>query len=138
MKRTLLLLVLVAGVLGTLLFPVKMALAANVLSPACNEGLVDPQTGQPPAACVGNSDQLPGGNDIYGPDGLLTRAAGLIARLVGITAVIMIIIGGFKYVTSAGDSSNVKSAKDTILFAIVGIVVAVAAQSIVVFVLSKL
>ena len=49
----------------------------------------------------------------------------------------MIIIGGIKYVTSNGDSSGVTSAKNTILYAVVGLVVAVMAYTIVNFVLTN-
>jgi len=57
--------------------------------------------------------------------------------VVGLTAVIMIIVGGFKYVTSAGDSSKVTSAKNTILYAVIGLVVVALAQVIVQFVLGN-
>lgn len=56
---------------------------------------------------------------------------------VGIVAVVMIIIGGFKYVTSSGDSSNITAAKNTILYAIVGLVIVAIAQVIVKFTLNK-
>lgn len=55
--------------------------------------------------------------------------------IVGIIAVIMIIIGGVKYATSQGDSTKVKSAKDTILYAIIGLITSLAAVAIVNFVL---
>lgn len=67
----------------------------------------------------------------------LAVAINLFSLIVGITAVIMVIIGGFKYVTSSGDSARVSSAKDTILYAIVGLVVVAMAQVIVKFVLNK-
>lgn len=54
---------------------------------------------------------------------------------VGIAAVIMIIIGGFKYIIASGDSSNIKSAKDTILYALIGLGVVALAQVIVKFVI---
>lgn len=55
--------------------------------------------------------------------------------VVGIVAVIMIIIGGFRYVASGGDSSAAAAAKNTILYAVIGLVVAIAAFAIVNFVL---
>lgn len=58
--------------------------------------------------------------------------------VVGVTAVIMIMVGGFKYIVSSGDSSNVNSAKNTILYAIVGLVIVVLAQVIVRFVLGRI
>lgn len=61
----------------------------------------------------------------------------VLSLIVGVAAVIMIIIGGFKYVTSQGDGNNTASAKNTILYAVVGLVVVALAQVIVRFVLSK-
>lgn len=55
--------------------------------------------------------------------------------IVGIAAVVMIVVGGLKYTISGGDSSRTAGAKDTILFAIVGLVVVALAQIIVHFVL---
>lgn len=57
--------------------------------------------------------------------------------IVGIAAVIMILVGGFKYIISGGDSTRVSGAKDTILFAIVGLVIVALAQVIVHFVLTN-
>jgi hypothetical protein len=62
----------------------------------------------------------------------------LLSALVGIVAVIMIIIGGFRYITSGGNDASVTSAKNTILYAIIGLVVVALAQLIVRFTLSKL
>lgn len=58
--------------------------------------------------------------------------------LLGAIAVIMLVIGGFRYVVSGGDSSKVEGAKNTILYAIVGIVVAFLAYAAVNFVLNSL
>jgi hypothetical protein len=57
--------------------------------------------------------------------------------VVGVVAVIMIIVGGFRYITSGGDSNNVSGAKNTIIYAIIGLVVVALAQFIVQFVLNK-
>jgi hypothetical protein len=56
---------------------------------------------------------------------------------VGIIAVLMIIIGGFKYITSGGESSNISGAKNTIIYAIIGLVIVALAQIIVHFVVNK-
>ena len=61
----------------------------------------------------------------------------LFSAVVGIIAVVMIIIGGVKYITSGGDSGNVTSAKNTILYAVIGLVVVALAQIIVRFVLAR-
>ncbi|TXG75979.1 hypothetical protein E6P97_04540 [Patescibacteria group bacterium] len=64
-------------------------------------------------------------------------ALNLFSAIVGIIAVVMIIVGGIKYITSGGDSGNVTSAKNTILYAIIGLVVVALAQIIVRFVLAR-
>lgn len=61
----------------------------------------------------------------------------ILSFIVGVAAVIMIIIGGFKYITSSGDSNNIASAKNTILYAIIGLVVAVLAQVLVRFIINQ-
>lgn len=61
-----------------------------------------------------------------------------IIGLIGIVAVFMVIFGGFQYTTSQGDAGKVKKAKDTILYGIVGLVVALLAFGIVNFVLKSL
>jgi hypothetical protein len=57
--------------------------------------------------------------------------------LIGAISVIVIIISGIKYVTSDGDASKIKSAKDTILYAVVGVIVALLAYGIVNFILDQ-
>ncbi len=61
----------------------------------------------------------------------------LLSVLVGIVAVVMIVVAGFKYITSAGDSNKVSSAKSTLLYAIIGLVLVALAQIIVKFVLNR-
>ena len=68
---------------------------------------------------------------------LLRRIINIFSIIVGVIAVIMIIIGGLKYITSGGDSGNVSGAKNTIIYAIVGLVVVALAQFIVHFVLTN-
>lgn len=78
------------------------------------------------------------GNDsILGKNGILAKVINLLLTLGGIISVIVIIIGGIRYVTSGGDSNQLRSARDTILYAVVGLVIAVMAFAIVNFVLGK-
>lgn len=58
--------------------------------------------------------------------------------VIGAVAVIMIIIGGIRYVLSNGEQANVKAAKDTILYAVIGLVVALLAYAIVNFVVASI
>jgi cytochrome bd-type quinol oxidase subunit 2 len=68
---------------------------------------------------------------------LLKDVINILSLIVGVISVIMVIIGGFKFVTSAGDSSKVSSARNTILYAIIGLVIVAFAQTIVFFVLRE-
>jgi hypothetical protein len=68
---------------------------------------------------------------------LIKTIINIISVVVGVIAVIMIVFGGLKYITSGGESSNVSAAKNTILYAIIGLVVVALAQFIVRFVLDK-
>lgn len=77
-------------------------------------------------------------NPLFGADGILTRVANLFALITGIVSVFMVIIGGLRYTTSSGDPSKTASAKDTILYAAIGVAVASAAGLIAKFVLSRL
>ena len=84
------------------------------------------------SACTssqGNADQKI--NDI------VKLVINIFSWIVGIVAVVMIIVGGLKYITSGGDSSSTGSAKNTILFAVVGLIVVALSQFLVRFVLEK-
>jgi len=60
----------------------------------------------------------------------------LFSIVVGVIAVVMILIGGVKYITSQGDAGNVTGAKNTILYAVIGLIIVALAQTIVFFVLN--
>lgn len=57
--------------------------------------------------------------------------------IVGAVAVVMVVIGGIKYTTSSGDSNSITSAKNTILYAVIGVIVAVSAYAVVNFVIDR-
>lgn len=69
-------------------------------------------------------------------DNLVKGITSLLMWVIGVVAVIMLIIGGFKYITSNGDSNQIHSAKNTILYAIIGLVVAILGQLIVRYVVA--
>lgn len=75
---------------------------------------------------------------IFGDDGIFERVVNVLLFLVGAISVIMLIVGGIRYIVSAGDQNQVTSAKNTILYAIIGIIVAVLAWGIVNFLLGWL
>jgi hypothetical protein len=74
---------------------------------------------------------------VDGKDSLIYTIAQTIVYITAAVSVIMIIIGGFRYVISSGDSNAMSGAKNTILYAVIGLVVALSAQLIVSFVLSR-
>lgn len=57
--------------------------------------------------------------------------------ILGAIAVIMIVIGGIRYSTSNGDTGSIKTAKDTILYSVIGLIVAIMAYAIVNFVIDS-
>lgn len=68
----------------------------------------------------------------------LANALSAVFLVIGGLAVLFLLIGAVRYVTSAGDQSNIKQAKDTIMYAIIGIVVSLSAFTIVQFTLGSL
>jgi hypothetical protein len=69
---------------------------------------------------------------------ILRHLVNLLSAIVGVVAVIMIIVGGFRYITSGGNDTSITGAKNTILYAIIGLVIVALAQVIVHFVLDKI
>ena len=67
----------------------------------------------------------------------ITSVINILSVVVGVVAVIILIVGGFRYITSAGDTARVASAKNTILYAIIGLIIVALAQVIVRFVLGN-
>ena len=68
----------------------------------------------------------------------ITNIVNIMLYALGAIAVIMIVVGGIRYTTSNGDSNGIQSAKNTILYAVAGLVVAILAYAIVNFVVSNL
>jgi uncharacterized membrane protein YraQ (UPF0718 family) len=65
----------------------------------------------------------------------LKHLINIFSAVIGVVAVVMIIFGGFRYITSGGNDNSVTSAKNTILYAIIGLVIVALAQLLVRFVL---
>lgn len=87
------------------------------------------------AQCAKGAETPP---TLFGDGGIFTTIVNILLFIIGAISVIMLIIGGIRYTISGGDSSAVTSAKNTIMYAIVGIIVAVLAFAIVNFVLKGL
>lgn len=76
--------------------------------------------------------------NLFGDTGVFRQVTNTLLYIVGVIAVIMLIVGGVKYVISGGDSKKVTDAKNTVLYAIIGLVIAFLAYAIVNFVISAL
>lgn len=74
---------------------------------------------------------------LFGPDGVFVTVTNILIFIIGAIAVIMLIVGGIRYVLSQGDQGAVTSAKNTILYAVIGIVVALLAYGAVSFVTAQ-
>lgn len=121
-----------ACMFGILVCPLAAA-AETPLFPICDS------TTASSAVCQDrNKPQTTKDNSFFGKNGILTKVSRIVALGVGVASVIMIIVGGFKLVMASGDPSTVKSAKDTVLYALVGLIVATVAGSIIQFVVGKL
>lgn len=83
-------------------------------------------------AAAGGSNQNPSSLD-----STITTIINLLSAIVGVVAVIMIIIAGLRFTASAGNPEAAKSARSTIMYAVIGLVVVALAQVIVHFVLNK-
>ena len=67
----------------------------------------------------------------------VAQVVNILLFIIGTISVIMIIIGGIRYTLSNGDASRIKSAKDTVLYAVIGLVVSLLAFVIVNFVVGQ-
>ena len=69
-----------------------------------------------------------------GAEDLVKNIINILLTVASVVAVIMIIVGGIRYATSNGDSNQVTAAKNTIMYAVIGLVIAIFAYAIVNFV----
>jgi len=104
--------------------------AENVLNQACSG------SGSAANSALCKDKDKPS-TTILGPQGILVKAVQIVITIVGIASVVMVVIGGFKYVLSNGDAGQIASAKSTILYALIGMVIAGLSSAIISFVISK-
>ena len=76
--------------------------------------------------------------ELFGTDGVFTIIINTALFIIGAISVMMLIYGGIRYTTSGGNEKSVTAAKNTILYAVVGIIIALLAYAIVNFVLTTL
>ena len=114
---------------------VASAALPTYASVTCPNGKVLNGSGKTLADCDQISSNANNKNDLMSR---INTIINVVIGFVGLVAVVVIILGGISYTTSAGDTGKVKKAKDTILYGIIGLVVAVLAFAIVNFVLGNM
>jgi hypothetical protein len=123
MKRTLLI----------ILTPIMMLLpAAAIMQPvyACGSSTAAQQVGD------GVGETNGGACDDSGVDSTVKAVIDILSFVVGVAAVVAMISGGFKYITSGGDAGKVSNAKNTLIYALIGLAIAALAQVLVHFVVN--
>lgn len=115
----------------------KLMVASVLVATAIASSPVSALNAREGADAAQGEDQpsnLFGGTD----GGIFSTITEILLFILGAISVIMIIIGGLRYVISGGDSSAITAAKNTILYAIIGLVIAVLAYAVIDFVLEGL
>lgn len=82
-------------------------------------------------ACSTDPNNIVCANSSESVDPVIKTVIRYLLIISGIVSVVMVIIGGLKYSTSNGDSSKLSSAKNTILYAIIGVIISALAYGIV-------
>ena len=123
-------------IMGVTLVPLAASVGAvNVFEKGCPGGSAPTASGADGSSSGGAT--ICGATSKDKAQDIVKTVINSILLILGMIAVVMIVIGGIRYTTSNGDASNVKAAKDTILYAVVGLVVALLAYAIVNFVLGR-
>lgn len=130
MMRTLRRIVTGVAMIAGILIVVPTAGALD-LSPICSDPNI-PAEQKAGCSVVGENKLGQNGNASLVMNGIRTALIAL-----GSIAVLMIVIGGFKYVTSQGDPNHIKAAKETILYSVIGLIVAILSFAVVQAVASR-
>lgn len=125
------------------IFISTITITAMLSMPAASAFAQTPQQQIDSGLCAGvnldinNPNCSSGGNTNQSINKVIHTIINLLSVVVGVVAVVMIIIGGLRYITSGGSDTSVSGAKNTILYAIIGLIIVALAQILVRFVLSK-
>lgn len=124
----------------TLLTPLTIATQPAFAAPAC-----DPNTTQQALQAGANGAAGVPGCDVdkakteaaSNLETTVTNVVNVMSLVIGVLAVIMLIIGGLRYVTSGGKQENIQAAKNTLLYAVIGVAIAALSQAVIHFVLKN-
>lgn len=125
MKKLILYFVSVLSLAGVALMPMTPALAASKDDVCAGVGAVTGSNGCEPAAGV---------KDI---NSVIQTGIRIFQSIVGLIAVVMMVTAGLRFVTSGGDATKVTSARNTLLYGAVGIIVVALSEVIVQFALNQ-
>lgn len=125
------------ALLGLLIAPV-LAFGALALAPVTPASAVCDETNPSLSSGVDCAKPTGASGTLFGEGSIFTTVVNILLFIIGIIAVIMLIIGGIRYTLSGGETKAVQDAKNTILYAIIGIVVAFLAYAVVNWVLTSL
>ena len=128
-------LLMAGSLMGLIMLFGSFSVALAQSSPDIKSGLctgANLQFTDSPTASCSNSNATQTINNI------IHTIINLLSAVVGIVAVVMIIVGGLRYITSGGNDASVTSAKNTILYAVIGLIIVALAQVLVRFTLNKI
>ena len=122
--------------------PVLALVASAMIAPApafaasgdCKDGNIGKTGLEGSAECAKGSGQS---DSLTGDAGVFQTVTNVLLFIIGAIAVIMLVVGGIRYTISGGNQEQITAAKNTILYAIVGIVVAILAYAAVRFVIGS-
>lgn len=115
-----------------------LAFGVSLFMPSMSVFAVDDTSGGLNGGATSAGGDVGGPSCLFGDGCFLSTVINIALYFIGAISVLMIIIGGVRYTMSAGNEKAVGAAKNTILYAVVGLVVALLAFAIVNFVLTKL
>jgi hypothetical protein len=118
--------ILVTASLLLLSLPAQVSAVYNPFEQAC-------QGDVPSDIC-----DTPAENPVSGANGVILNTVQIVSFVIGVTAVLVIMYGGFKYITANGDANSISSAKNTIMYAVIGLLLSLLSQAIVIFVLNNI
>lgn len=126
---------IIKAIVGILVVPIIAACGMASIATAAPAAATTYNSITESADAVKADDQA---TSLFGTDGIFVKITNTALFLVGAISVVMLIYGGIRYTVSGGESGAVTNAKNTILYAIVGIVISVVAYAVVQFVINQL
>src|SRR5437868_3679850 len=127
MRMTLLFLAILSSlVLSSTVVAKSPVYAIDIIGAGCQNA--DPAN-LPPACQDSSTIRNNGENPLFGPNGILTTAVNILSLIAGVIAVFAKLIGGIKMIVSSGDSNAVASARRTVLYAVISLVIVGSAQA---------